>query len=72
MSDRPTPETDAETMRDEYDHVDSDLGPFAPSDTVTAEFARKLERQRDEAREQANYWKSQYELEKGLYVIELK
>lgn len=30
------------------------------------------ERERDEAREQASYWKSQYELEKGLYVIELK
>lgn len=52
MSDRPTPETDAETMRDEYDHVDSDIGPFTPSDTVPAEFARKLERERDEAREQ--------------------
>lgn len=51
MSERPTPETDAETMQDKYDHVDSDLGPFAPSDTVTAEFARKLERERDEARE---------------------
>ena len=37
MSD--TPETDAETMRDEWDHVDSDFGPFAPSDTVLAEFA---------------------------------
>lgn len=42
-------------MRDEYDHVDSDLGPFAPSDTVTAEFARKLERERDEAREALEY-----------------
>lgn len=55
MNESPTPETDAETMRDEYDHVDSDLGPFAPSDTVTAEFARKLERERDEAREALEY-----------------
>ena len=41
--DRPTPETDAETMRDEYNHA-----PFAPSDTVPADFARRLERERDE------------------------
>ena len=47
----PTPETDAETMRDEWDHVDSDFGPFGPSDSVPADFARKLERERDEARE---------------------
>ena len=52
MNERPTPETDAETMRDEYDHVDSDIGPFAPSNTVCADFARKLERERDEAREE--------------------
>ena len=52
MSDRPTPETDVETMRDEYEHVDSDFGPFAPSDTVPADFARRLERERDEAREE--------------------
>jgi hypothetical protein len=44
-----TPETDAETMQDEMDHVDSDIGPFAPSNTVCADFARKLERERDEA-----------------------
>jgi hypothetical protein len=49
MSERPTPETYAETMRDEYDHVDSDFGPFAPSDTVPADFARRIERERDEA-----------------------
>ena len=47
-----TPETDAETMRDEWDHVDSDFGPFGPSDSVPADFARKLERERDEARGQ--------------------
>ena len=43
-----TPETDAETMRDEWDHVDSDFGPFAPSNTVPADFARRLERERNE------------------------
>lgn len=41
MSD--TPRTDAETMRDEYDHVDAEFGPFAPSVTVGADFARQLE-----------------------------
>jgi hypothetical protein len=48
MSD--TPETDAETMQDEWDHVDTDIGPFAPSTMVSADFARGLERERDEAR----------------------
>lgn len=65
MSDRPTLETDAETMRDEYNHTDSDFGPFAPSDTVPADFARRLERERDEAREDAtNYCARIGELEK--------
>ena len=50
---KPTPETDAETMRDEWDHVDSDFGPFGPSDSVPADLARKLERERDE-------WKAKY------------
>lgn len=58
MNERPTPETEAETMQDEYDHVDSDLWPFAPSDTVPAEFARKLERERDEAREALREWQT--------------
>ncbi len=49
MSD--TPETDAEMMQDEWDHADTDFGPFAPSIMVSAEFARGLERERDEARE---------------------
>jgi hypothetical protein len=49
MSD--TPETDAETMQDEWDYVDTDIGPFAPSTMVSADFARGLERERDEARE---------------------
>ena len=43
MSD--TPRTDAETMQDEYDHVDTEFGAFAPSDTVSADFARQLERE---------------------------
>jgi hypothetical protein len=46
-----TPETDAETMQDEWDHVDTDFGPFEPTTTVSADFARTLERERDEARE---------------------
>ena len=62
MSGRPTPETDTETMRDEYDHVDTDLGPFAPSDTVPADFARRLERERDEAL-------SDLEFRRGLYKV---
>jgi hypothetical protein len=57
-NERLTPETDAETMQDEMDHVDSDIGPFAPSNTVCADFARKLERERDEAREDAERWES--------------
>ena len=48
MSD--TPRTDAETMRDEYDHVDTKFGPFAPSDTVSADHARQLERELNEAK----------------------
>lgn len=47
MSD--TPRTDAETMRDEYDHVDTEFGAFAPSNTVSADFARQLERELAEA-----------------------
>jgi hypothetical protein len=47
MSD--TPRTDAETCRDEMDHVDTDFGPFAPSDTVPADFAREIERELEEA-----------------------
>jgi len=49
MSD--TPRTDAETMRDEYDHVDTEFGAFAPSNTVSADFARQLERELAEAKE---------------------
>lgn len=50
MSD--TPRTDAETMRDEYDHVDTEFGAFAPSDTVSADFARHLERELAEVTKQ--------------------
>jgi hypothetical protein len=32
-------------MRDEYDHVDTEFGAFAPSNTVSADFARQLERE---------------------------
>ena len=43
MSD--TPRTDTEVKQDEMDHVDTDFGPFAPSNTVSADFARDLERE---------------------------
>lgn len=44
MSDRPTPETDAE--------IDAEtLCACYPKDYVSGEFARKLERERDEARD---------------------
>ena len=49
MSD--TPRTDAETWRDEMDHVDTDY-TFAQSVTVSADFARQLERELAEARKQ--------------------
>ena len=45
MSDLPTPETDAQPKSIE-------IGAGATYHTVSAEFARKLERQRDEAREE--------------------
>lgn len=50
MSD--TPRTDAETMRDEYDHVDTEFGPFAPPVTVGVDFARQLERELAEVTKQ--------------------
>jgi len=64
MSD--TPETDAETMQDEWDHVDTDFGPFEPSTTVPADFARELERERDEARADAHNYKE------GYYIYSLQ
>jgi hypothetical protein len=45
-----TPRTDAETWRDEMDHVDTDY-TFAQSVTVSADFARQLERELAEAKE---------------------
>jgi glycosyltransferase involved in cell wall biosynthesis len=39
-----TPRTDADTWRDEMDHVDTDY-TFAQSVTVSADFARQLERE---------------------------
>lgn len=52
MSDNngPTPETDAYYWRS------TGANPAARSATELADFARKLERERDEAREQANDW----------------
>jgi len=44
-----TPRTDAQTMSDDYDHIDTDFGPFPPSITVSAEFARQLERELNDA-----------------------
>lgn len=49
MSD--TPRTDAETWRDEMDHVDTDY-TFAQSFTVSADFARQLERELAEVTKQ--------------------
>ena len=48
MSD--TPRTDTETWRDEMDHVDTDY-TFAQSFTVSADFARQLERELADAKE---------------------
>lgn len=49
MSD--TPRTDIETWRDEMDHVDTDY-TFAQSVTVSADFARQLERELADMNEQ--------------------
>lgn len=48
---RPTPETDAVAEA-------VGMGHFM----VDAEFARRLERERDEAREEAGHWKTEYEI----------
>jgi hypothetical protein len=50
MSERPTPETDANV---------EDIGMGCHM--VSADFARKLERERDEARKEAEYYKERYE-----------
>ena len=49
MSDRPTPETD--------ENASPHIG-FYSCATVTSNFARKLERERDEAREEAHRFRS--------------
>ena len=53
MSDRPTPETD--------ENASPHIG-FYSCATVTSNFARKLERERDEAREDLEHWKIEYEI----------
>ena len=54
MSERPTPETDAE-------HAQFAIGGF------TLDFCRKLERERDEAREEAEYWKEAAKVPSGIF-----
>jgi hypothetical protein len=61
----PTPRTDAETQKDESDHVDTEFGPFAPSDTVSADFARQLERELAEVR-----WQRDKLAEALQYVVD--
>ena len=53
MNDRPTPETDAKAS--------PHIGFFSCA-TVPAEFARKLERERNEARQDLEHWKSEWEI----------
>lgn len=63
MSERPTPETDARTYI-----------PVLGASTVPAEFARKLERERDEAREELKKLEGAYEDATNYYarMIELR
>ena len=56
MSD--TPETDAKAC---------DIIGFFSCATVPAEFARNLERERDEAREEAEYWKEAAKVPSGIF-----
>ena len=44
MNETPTPRTDAETMRDEMEHCDTDIY-IGPSTYIPADFARTLERE---------------------------
>jgi hypothetical protein len=55
MSD--TPKTDTETWRDEMDHVDTDY-TFAQSVTVSADFARQLERELADMTKQRDHYKA--------------
>lgn len=57
MSERPTPETDAQGYGD-------GRHPFVPT-----EFARKLERERDEARKQAAMWKANHDNQVSLKAM---
>ena len=70
MSD--TPRTDTEVKQDEMDHVDTDFGPFAPSNTVSADFARDLERELAKMEDQrdAAIWCHEKCREDRLRVIE--
>jgi hypothetical protein len=58
MNNRPTPETDAAR------HDLSDYGSPVPcswGDWIHADVASKLERERDEARKEAEYYRERYE-----------
>ena len=64
----PTPETDAEASITHLDCDDSCVeiyikrgGKDAYGDVVLADFSRKLERQRDEARKEAAMWKANHD-----------
>ena len=65
MNNQPTPDTDEKASP----HIG-----FYSCATVPAEFARKLERERDEAREEANKLSGAYEDATNYYarIIELK
>ena len=57
MSERPTPETDAEVTT--FTSISKLKRRFeASTGKVSADFARKLERERDEAREEAARWEA--------------
>jgi len=49
MNNRPTPETD-KNLWDHGDEIDPSMRPDSNGNWVPEEFARKLERERDEAR----------------------
>ena len=59
MSERPTPETDAEVI---ICHGIPNGFNLPERSYVSSKFARKLERERDEAREEAAHWKAEYEI----------
>jgi len=57
MSDRPTPETDAE------------IYPMNGVDIVWPEFARKMERERDEAREDLEFRRELYRVQENYLEL---